>query len=127
MRRWTGPRIVAVIIGLVFVVSGIWAMSNPMSFYTNVATYPPYNEHLWHDIGAFQIGLGATLLFTFFWTDAPLVALAGVGVGSVLHFVAHVIDRGQGGKSTDPLSIGLVAAVVAAAALWRAAQLRRGR
>jgi hypothetical protein len=33
----------------------------------SVATYPPFNEHLLHDIGAFNLGLGATLLLALAW------------------------------------------------------------
>lgn len=124
---WSAPRVVALLAGIVLVVLGIWALADPQSFYERLATYPPYNEHLLHDIGAFQTGIGAALLFTFFWTDAPLVALAGASVGEVLHFVAHVVDRGDGGRATDPAAIGLLALVIVAGALWRRRQLRRAR
>lgn len=33
-------------------------MIAPRSSDLTVATFPPYNQHLLHDIGAFQIGLG---------------------------------------------------------------------
>lgn len=108
-------------------VLGAWALVDPQSFYERLATYPPYNEHLLHDIGAFQTGIGAALLLTFMWTDAPLVALGGASVGAVLHFVSHVIDRGDGGRTTDPAAIGVLALVVVAGAVWRRQQLRRVR
>lgn len=125
--RWSAPRVIAFVVGLLLLAGGIWALVDPLSFYERLATYPPYNRHLLHDIGAFQTGIGATLVFTFVWTDAPLVALAGGAVGSVLHFVSHVIDRDTGGRTTDPAAVGLFAAVVLAAAIWRRQQVRRGR
>lgn len=125
MARWTVTRVIAVAVGLVLTVLGLWALIDPGSFYDQVANYPPYNRHLLHDIGAFQTGIGATLLLTFLWTDAPLVALSGASVGSVLHFVSHVIDRDEGGRTTDPATVGLLALVVVAAAVWRRRQIRR--
>ena len=53
-------RYVAVAAGLFLVVFGAWAFFGPKSFFDQIATFQPYNEHLIHDIGAFQIGLGAT-------------------------------------------------------------------
>jgi hypothetical protein len=46
-----------------------------------------------HDIGAFNLGLGATLLLTLAWADGLLVALAGVEVGATTHALAHWLDR----------------------------------
>jgi hypothetical protein len=46
----------------VFLVFGAWAFADPESFFDEVATFEPYNQHLIQDVGAFQIGLGAVLL-----------------------------------------------------------------
>lgn len=124
MARWSAPRLVAAGVGLVLVAGGIWAMVDPRSFYDQLATYPPYNRHFLHDIGAFQTAIGATLLFTFLWADGLLVALAGASVGSVLHFVSHVVDHDLGGRTTDPAALGLLALMVAAAAVWRRREIR---
>lgn len=41
----------AVVLGVViFAVPGVWAFGWPRSFYDNVATNPPYNLHLVHNI-----------------------------------------------------------------------------
>jgi hypothetical protein len=48
--------------GLLLLGAGPWAMLAPGSFYATIATYPPYNVHFIHDIGAFQLGLGACLI-----------------------------------------------------------------
>lgn len=61
--------------GLFFLAPGIWAFAAPHSFYDQVATFPPYNRHLLHDIGAFQIGIGVALLLALRWSDAPFAAL----------------------------------------------------
>ena len=56
------PGVTAAIIirGLFMLAFGIWAFFAPVSFADFVAF--PYNGHLLHDVGAFQIGIGATVL-----------------------------------------------------------------
>ena len=96
---------------------GFWAFFGPQSFFDRVATFKPYNEHLIHDIGAFQIGLGATLFIALAWKDALTTALAGVGIGSAFHAVAHWIDKDLGGRDSDPYGITIVAVLILGAAI----------
>lgn len=107
------------------VANGIWAFVDPQSFYEQLATYPPYNQHLFHDIGAFSIGLGAAVLLAFVIRDALLLGLSTLAVGSALHAISHIIDRDLGGRSTDPLALSLLALVVIAVALLRARDTAR--
>ncbi|HVL81536.1 MAG TPA: hypothetical protein VM840_08095 [Actinomycetota bacterium] len=125
MERDRAVRTVILAIGAFLALSGIWAFASPATFYERVASYPPPNMHLIRDIGAFQFGLGATLLVSLVRNDGPLVALVGTAAGSVLHFFSHVIDAGRGGRPTDPLSIGLLTVVVVLAAVWRARSVGR--
>jgi hypothetical protein len=108
----TGIRVVAALVAVFFVALGIWALLSPLTFYEQLATYPPYNKHLFHDVGAFQVGIGATLLFALFRKDALQVALLGTSVGTVLHAISHIVDRDLGGKSTDPFLLSALALVV---------------
>lgn len=124
-RKRTGsvPSAQRVLVGLatvVLVVSGLWAMVALESFYASVALYPPYNRHFIHDIGAFMLGLGATLAFALALGDALLVALVGNATGAVAHFVSHAVDRELGGQSTDPLTFGMFAVLLLGLAVWRA-------
>jgi hypothetical protein len=99
---------------------GVWALVDTSSFYDNIAEFPPYNRHFLHDVGAFQIGLGAALLFALVWRgDAVLAVLGGAAVGAASHWVAHVVDEGLGGRSSDPYSLGIIAAVLVATFAWR--------
>lgn len=107
------------------IVFGLWALVDPRGFYDQIATYPPYNTHLLHDIGAFQTGIGATLLLATFRRDALWVALVGASVGTVLHAVAHIIDRDLGGRSTDPIAITLIAVATLVATAIYASQRKR--
>src|SRR6266567_9511929 len=120
-------RLLVLVAGLLLLASGLWAMLAPDSFYAVVATYPPYNRHLIHDLGAFLLGLGVTFGLALALSDALLVALSGNAIAGVAHFVSHVVDRELGGQPTDPLTIGLFALLLVALAVWRAASVQRLR
>ena len=100
------------------IVFGVWAFVAPESFFDEMATFQPYNEHFLHDIGAFQIGFGAVLALAAIGWSGLRAALGGVGIGSALHAIAHIIDGDLGGKDTDPYALGMLAvAILIAAAL----------
>jgi hypothetical protein len=100
----------AVIVGGLFMLSlGIWAFFASASFADFVAF--PYNRHLLHDVGAFQIGIGATMLLALLWADGVMVVLAGYVVGTGFHLVSHIVDRHVGGHAYDPLVLGLTMVV----------------
>lgn len=93
------PRIIAAIGGATFLLFGFWAMVAPGSFYESVALFEPYNAHFVQDLGAFQIGLGATLvLAAFISSDALVAGLIGVGVGASAHVVSHLVGLDAGGS-----------------------------
>jgi hypothetical protein len=105
--------VVAAVVGaLVFLVPGIWAFFWPASFYDNIATFPPYNRHLFHDLGAFQLAVGAAMLAALVWTDALFVALLGGAVGMVMHAISHFLDHGLGGRDSDAWVLSVIAIVV---------------
>ena len=119
MTRDRVASAVALLVGLFLFALGVWALVGPESFFRNLALFEPYNRHLFHDVGAFQMGLGATLLFALLWSDSLLVALSGIGVACVAHAYSHWIDRNLGGKKSDPYLLSLLAVVVVVAALLR--------
>jgi drug/metabolite transporter (DMT)-like permease len=124
MTGSTFVRGVCLVAGLFLLVFGIWALAAPKSFFDQIAQYPPYNRHLFHDIGSFQMGIGAALLGALVWTDGVFIALFGAAVGSVAHEYSHIVDRDLGGKSTDPIFIGIVAVLLVAAAIARKKEVR---
>ena len=95
--------------GLFMLVLGIWAFFAPASFADFVAF--PYNRHLLHDVGAFQIGLGVAVLLALLWADGVMVVLAGYVVGTGFHLASHIIDRHIGGHGYDPLVLSLLVGV----------------
>lgn len=106
----------SVVVGaLTFVVPGLWSFFWPESFHRHIATFDPFNLHLFHDLGAFQLGIGAALLGALWSSDALVVALLGGSTGAVVHFVSHLMDRDLGGRSSDPLTLGILAAILLAA------------
>lgn len=112
----TTALIAVLLIGL-----GLWAMIAPHDFFANAATYPPYNRHLVHDVGALLIGLGSCLVAGLLVQDALLAVLIGNTIGAAAHFVSHVLDRSLGGHASDPVTFGVLAVVLAALTLarWR--------
>ena len=106
-------------IGAVFFVAiGLWAFLDPKSFYDNLAEWPPYNRHLFHDVGAFQLGLGVAFLAGIARRSGIAVALWGGSTAATIHAISHFIDADRGGRDSDPwlltgfallLVIGLIA------------------
>ncbi len=119
------PKIIAGLGAATMLGFGLWAFLDPRAFYQGVAVWPPFNKHFIHDIGAFQIGLGLTLLLALARGDALFVALAGVGGGAAVHAAAHWIDRDLGGKSSDPWVMTVLAALLVAGAVLRHKGSRR--
>jgi hypothetical protein len=120
MTRERVTMFVAIVGAVVFLVFGLWPFFDPESFFDDVAEFEPYNAHFLHDIGAFQIGIGATLAIAL-WrrTDAIFAALAGAGIGSAFHTAAHFRDNDLGGQDSDPYVFGLFTVILLAAAAWR--------
>jgi hypothetical protein len=99
-------------------VFGFWAFFAPTSF-SDFIDYGPYNEHLIHDAGAFQLGIGIGVLAAVFWSDGLLAALTGFAVASGLHTVSHYVDRDLGGHDSDVPLLGLLTLVALAAIYGR--------
>jgi hypothetical protein len=123
-RRLGQPYVAAVlaVAGAGMLAAGLWAGLAPRSFARFVAF--PYHEHFLHDLGAFQVGIGVTLLLALVWRDAAAVALTGFLVANSLHAVSHAVDQELGGRASDPYVIGAVSLLVAAALVLRLRQRR---
>ena len=108
-----------VVCGASMLLFGVWAFLAPASF-SQFIDYPPYNRHLIHDVGAFQVGIGTAVLAALFWRDAALVALTGFAVAGALHTASHAIDRQLGGHPSDVPALGLLTLVAVGAIYLRA-------
>jgi hypothetical protein len=123
-RQFSRVDLVSVIIlggfGVFTVVLGVWAMIAPHSFFDNIGHFEPYNRHFLHDVGAFQIGLGAAALFALVWrNDAVLAVLGAVAAGATAHEIAHIADAGIGGRDSDPFTLGFIAVLLFVVFAWR--------
>lgn len=107
------------IVGVLITANGVWAFFAPQSFYDTLATYPPYNRHLFHDIGAFSIGLGVAFLLAMRWRNALTVVIAANAIAAVMHAISHIIDRDLGGKTSDPWLLSAIALALAIPAIRR--------
>ena len=117
----TFVSVVTAISGGWMVAVGVWALLAPRSFSAWI-DFPPYHEHLLHDAGAFQIGIGVSVLAALWLSDALVVALLGFVVAGGIHTVNHWVDLQLGGHNYDAWLIGS-STVLAAVAL--ALQIRR--
>jgi hypothetical protein len=117
-------RAIAILAAAFYAIFGAWALLAPRSFFDTVAAFPPYNEHFLHDLGAFQLGLGAAVLGALAIRRSLVAGLVGVAVASVLHAATHAVDAHLGGQPTDPWVLGLFAALVVLALIvaWRSAE-----
>jgi PPOX class probable F420-dependent enzyme len=112
-------RAIVAVLGVLTMVVGVWALVSPQGF-SEAVNFPPH-RHFVHDVGAFQLGIGATLLLAMIWADALMVAVAGYAVGGIAHTVSHVADHGIGGSSAQTVAIGVLTAMalVALVARWQ--------
>ena len=112
-------RILATAVGAFYLLTGAWAFLFPVIFYSTIATFSPYNLHLIHDAGAFQVGMGASLVAAAVVGRGLAPVLLGVSAGSLLHLVAHLIDIRLGGHPTTdvPILVVIVVALAVAFAL----------
>jgi hypothetical protein len=114
-------KVVRIVCWLVVVftgVTGLWAFLGPKSFYDHLATFPPYNRHLIHDIGAFSIGLGAAVVAGMRGLSGLRVALWGAAVANVVHAISHIIDRNIGGNASQPWTLSAFAAITVVGAIY---------
>ncbi|MEB3981505.1 PPOX class F420-dependent oxidoreductase [Mycobacterium sp. 663a-19] len=108
-------------VGVVTAGIGIWCLIDPNSFADAVGFEA--HRHFLHDVGAFQLGLGATLLLALIWADALATALAGFLVANTVHTVNHVVDLDVGGSPAQAWILGVMSVALALAFALRLRQL----
>lgn len=110
-------RYLAAVGAFFYLISGGWAFAFPVGFYETVATFSPYNLHLIHDAGAFQLGIGIGLLAAAVLGRGLTAALLGAAAASLLHIAAHVLDIHLGGHPATDLPVLLLMAAILLVAL----------
>src|SRR5215216_6041681 len=112
---------VTMLAGLSMTVAGVAALLAP-DWFADAAGYPRHT-HFVHDAGAFQLGIGVTLLLAVAWRDGLALALAGFLVANTTHAVNHAVDLDLGGHSSDPWGLAALSLLTAAALVVRLGQL----
>jgi hypothetical protein len=99
-------RTVLVIFAVFELVLGLWLTFTPRTFYDHVPTVdwdPPYNDHLFHDLGGTSLGLGIVLAAAAIRLDRYLagIALLAYLAFTVSHLVFHLghLEHGEPGWS----------------------------
>jgi hypothetical protein len=121
-----GQRIALGVLLVVALVTGLWALLAPRSFYDSfptgslhwVATDGPYNRHLVSDVGSMYLALAALTVAAL--ARPALARLAGVVwlVFSVPHWIYHSAHLGLYGPRDQVLNeVALVGVVIVAALL----------
>jgi PPOX class probable F420-dependent enzyme len=112
---------ITALIGLLTAGIGVWCLIDPRSF-AEVVGFPAH-EHFVHDVGAFQVGLGVTLLLALVWSDALATALAGYIVANTVHAVNHIVDLDLGGSALQAWALGGASVLLVIAFVLRLRQL----
>lgn len=125
----TSARVVVVATALLssasVLIFGVWAYLAPRSF-ADYISFDPYNEHLVHDVGAFQIGLGVAVLVAVISTDSLAAACSGFVAASALHTLSHYTDRHMGGHGSDVSLLGLITILAVAGLVVHVRDRQRG-
>jgi PPOX class probable F420-dependent enzyme len=112
---------VTLLAGLFMTTAGMAALLAP-DWFADAAGFPRH-PHFLHDAGAFQLGIGITLLLALTWRDAPALALAGFLVANTTHAINHTVDLDLGGHRGDPWGLAALSLLTAAALAVRLGQL----
>jgi hypothetical protein len=116
-------KAIAAATGLFTLAIGVWALADAAGF-AEWAQFPP-SPHFVHDIGAFELGIGASLLLALLWHDALAVALAGFAVGNTAHVLTHAADTDLGGTGWTPYALAVASVFTVAALIVRLRQIGR--
>ncbi|MCX4097427.1 hypothetical protein [Nocardia sp. alder85J] len=101
-RRWLVTRVAMVLLAVIGVVTGVWALAAPAAWFRSfpfglnwVPMDGPYNQHLAVDAGAFFLALGVLAALAAAAADSLLCRVTGVGwlVFGIPHLLYHAAHR----------------------------------
>jgi PPOX class probable F420-dependent enzyme len=129
--KWSPPRpmdrgrrfvlAVTLLAGLFMSAAGGVALLAP-NWFADTAGFPRH-PHFVHDAGAFQLGIGVTLLLALAWRDGLALALAGFLVANTTHAINHAVDLNLGGHPWDAWGLAAVSLLTVVALIVRLRQL----
>jgi PPOX class probable F420-dependent enzyme len=113
--------VVTLLAGLFMTAAGVAALLAP-KWFADAAGFPRHT-HFVHDAGAFQLGIGVTVLLALAWRDGLALVLAGFLVANTTHAVNHAVDIDLGGHSGDRWGLAALSLLTAVALVVRLGQL----
>jgi hypothetical protein len=90
--RPTIAQAVVAIAGITHVLVGLAMLLVPLWFFATIGTFPPFNRHYTGDMGAFQLALGAGLLFAARAPARQRLLIGSAAAGNLLHMLNHAYD-----------------------------------
>jgi PPOX class probable F420-dependent enzyme len=119
-----GRRVVLAVTGLagLFMTAAGMAALLALGWFADTAGFPRH-PHFVHDAGAFQLGIGATLLLAVAWRDGLALALAGFLVANTTHAINHAVDLDLGGRAGDAWGLAALSLLTGVALVVRLGQL----
>jgi PPOX class probable F420-dependent enzyme len=112
---------VTLLAGLFMTATGVAALLAP-TWFADTAGFPRH-PHFVHDVGAFQLGIGVTLLLALIWHDGLALALAGFLAANTTHAANHAVDLDLGGRSSDLWGLAVLSLLTALALVVRLDQV----
>jgi hypothetical protein len=106
------------LLGAYHLLLGVVMVAAPSTFFDDVATYGPFNDHYIRDVATFYLALGVVMLVAVARTSwqAPLLAFATLQYA--LHLVNHLWDIGDADPAwlgpANAVALGLIGALL----LW---------
>src|SRR5215217_5758948 len=85
--RPTIAQTVVAIAGVLHLLVGLAMLLAPMWFFVTIGTFPPFNRHYTGDMGAFQLALGAGLLFAARAPGRQRLLIGAAAAGNLLHLL----------------------------------------
>lgn len=126
-RHMRQLRVGLLVLAAFALLPGVWGTLWPRSFFDDfpgagnawVAAFPPYNEHLVRDVGAFYLGYGVLMLAAALVTRRRLVQVALISwfVATVPHGIFHVRHLDEL-ETTQAVVQSVVLAIMALLPLW---------
>jgi len=90
--RPTIAQAIVAIAGAIHLLVGLAMIFAPMWFFVTIGTFPPFNRHYTGDMGAFQLALGAGLLFAVRAPARQRLLIGTAAAGNALHLLNHAYD-----------------------------------
>lgn len=92
MKTYNWIRLLILVAGLNYVLSGLALLLAPTWFFENIGTFGTFNRHYLGDLGAFLLPMGIGLLVAVRQTRQHYLLIAVVAAGNIIHASNHIYD-----------------------------------